>query len=66
MLQKVQVYSVRCTVADQQGGNCTHFDDEDQTRVTLCFLYKCTVYGAQWQTSKGGIVHILMMKTRQE
>ena len=45
---------------------CTHFDDEDQTRVTLCFLYKCTVYGAQWQTSKGGTVHIGMIKTRQE
>ena len=25
-------------MADQQGGKCTHFDDEDQTRVTLCFL----------------------------
>ena len=34
----VQVYSLRYTVADQQEGTCTHFDDEDQTRVTLCFL----------------------------
>ena len=38
MLQKVQVYSIRCTVADQQGGNGTHFDDEDQTEQHCAFF----------------------------
>ena len=62
MLQKVQVYSLQCTVADQQGGKCTGFDDEDRTRVTLCFLL---IFGFHSQKPWGKVTGFQNTKASQ-